>query len=273
MTAAAGKPVPVPGTRVDAAGLWPLFAHPRVGAHMSTRGGGVSQGAFASLNLRPGIGDDLQAVAANRRSLQARVGVPLQRVDQVHGCAVHRFVSGGPADPAVALPVADASLTVLAGLGCEIQVADCLPVLLCDVDGRGVAAAHAGWRGLADGVLEASVAALCDAAGTAPARLQAWLGACIGPQRFEVGVDVLQAFGASAVTPGAWFRPQAERADKWWADLASLARERLQALGVNAIGGNDGGADWCTASQPSRYFSYRRDRQTGRMAAVIWLTA
>lgn len=268
---AAVNAVPAPGTRADAAGLWPLFAHPRVRAHMSTREGGVSLGAWAGLNLRPGLGDDPSAVAANRHILQARLGVPLRRVDQVHGQAVHRFDSGVPDDPLADLPVADASLTLLAGLGCEIQVADCLPVLFADVDGRGVAAAHAGWRGLADGVLEATVAALCAAVDRPPQRLQAWLGACIGPQRFEVGVDVLQAFGARAAAPGARFIPRGESTDKWWADLAGLARDRLQAAGVGAIGGNDGGADWCTAGQPSRFFSYRRDGQTGRMSAVIWL--
>lgn len=262
----AGTP-PVPGTRVDAVGLWPQFLHPRVRAHMSTREGGVGRGAYTSLNLRPGIGDDAEAVAANRRRLQDRLGVPLHRVDQVHGSAVHRFELG--ADPTSALAVADASLTRCRALGCEIQVADCLPVLLADVDGLGVAAAHAGWRGLADGVLEATVAALCEAIDRPPQRLQAWLGACIGPNRFEVGADVLQAFGATA--PGPLFRPDAARADKWWADLPALARCRLQAAGIGAIGGNDGSADWCTASQPSRFFSHRRDHRTGRMAAVIWL--
>jgi YfiH family protein len=262
--------VPAPGTRFDPAGLYPQFLHPRVRAHMTTRAGGVSLGAYAGLNLRPGIGDDPAAVAANRRALQARLGVPLHRVDQVHGRAVHRF--GSADDPTEPLAVADASLTRCAGLGCEIQVADCLPVLLADADGRGVAAAHAGWRGLADGVLEATVTALCEATGAVPQRLQAWLGACIGPDRFEVGSDVLEAFGSDARAPGPRFRPGVGRAERWLADLPALARDRLQATGVRAIGGNDGGTDWCTVGQPSRYFSFRRDRQTGRMAAVIWLT-
>jgi YfiH family protein len=236
---------------------------------MSGRAGGVSVGPFAGLNLRPGIGDDAEAVAINRRRLQQRLGVPLHRVDQVHGRAVHRFMAGD--DPAAPLAVADASLSCAPGLGCEIQVADCLPVLLADADGRGVAAAHAGWRGLADGVLEATVTALCAAADAPPARLQAWLGACIGPDRFEVGADVLRAFGAEPAAPGPRFRPSLTRTDRWWADLPGLARDRLRAVGVVAIGGHDGGADWCTVRQPSRFFSYRRDGQTGRMAAVVWL--
>jgi YfiH family protein len=146
-----------------------------------------------------------------------------------------------------------------------VQVADCLPVLFAAPGGRGVAAAHAGWRGLAGGVVEATLTALCDAAGCAPRELQVWLGACIGPRRFEVGADVLEAFGADAREPApARFRPHAP--DKWLADLAGLARDRLQAAGVSAIHGGR----WCTVEDTSRFFSFRRDRVTGRMVAAVW---
>lgn len=252
--------------------LWPRFAAPGVRAVMTSRDGGLGQAPFDRLNLRPGIGDDEEVVRQNRQRLHARLGVPSVRVDQAHGAAVHR-VTAVDGDGAGALAVADASLTALAGVAVEIQVADCLPVLLADRHGRAVAAAHAGWRGLAGGVLEASVAALCDAAGCAPADLEVWLGPCIGPRRFEVGDDVLQAFGADrAGQPVAQaFQPvQTPAGPRWLADLPALARLRLGAVGVGAIGGNDGGDAWCTFTQATRWFSYRREPRTGRMAALIW---
>ena len=146
------------------------------------------------------------------------------------------------------------------------MVADCLPVLFAAPGARGVGAAHAGWRGLAAGVLEATVQALCDAAGCAPQELSAWLGPCIGPRQFEVGADVLDAFGPAA-DRHFQLRPRADGAPRWLADLPALARDRLQAAGVARI---SGGA-WCTVEEPSRFFSFRRDRVTGRMAAAVWL--
>ncbi|HEX7439161.1 MAG TPA: peptidoglycan editing factor PgeF, partial [Caldimonas sp.] len=174
----------------------------------------------------------------------------------------------GAADAARGAPIhaADASVTTEPGVACAVQVADCLPVLFAAPGGRAVGAAHAGWRGLAAGVLEATVGALCEAGDCAPDELQAWLGASIGPARFQVGADVLEAFGSDARAAAApRFTP--EQPGKWLADLALLATERLRAAGVAWVGG--GG--WCTVSDPSRFFSFRRDRVTGRMAAVVWI--
>lgn len=274
----AGAPDPMSPTspvlpQQDALGwLWPRFAAPGVRAVMTSREGGQGRSPFDRFNLRPGIGDDEAVVQRHRQLLQVRLGVPSVRVDQVHGAAVYRVTSPDTA-PTAPLAVADASLTTLAGVAVEIQVADCLPVLFADRQGRAVAAAHAGWRGLAGGVLEASVAALCEAAGSAPAEVEAWLGPCIGPRRFEVGEDVCRAFGADR--PGqpatAAFAPiHTPAGPRWLADLPALARQRLQAAGVGAIGGNDGGDAWCTYTQAARWFSYRRTPRTGRMAALIW---
>ncbi len=237
--------------------LRPDWHAPGVGALMSTRLGGASGGAFGSLNLKPGLGDDDAAVAANQaRFAQAIGGVP-QWLEQVHGRGVVRLPSAADDRPR-----ADASLTTEPGVACVVQVADCLPVLFAAPGARGVAAAHAGWRGLAAGVLEATLAALCEATGSEPDDIQAWLGACIGPRRFEVGPDVLQAFG-----PEAEARFVAQREGKWLADLPGLARDRLAAAGMQRL---SGGA-WCTVEDSSRFFSFRRDGVTGRMAAAIWL--
>jgi YfiH family protein len=235
-----------------------------VGALMTTRAGGVSAGPYASMNLRDGIGDDLAAVALNRARFERLIGVRPVLLDQVHGARVVRLGSDDLADGAP-LHVADASVTTEAGLACAVQVADCLPVLYAAPGGRAVGAAHAGWRGLAGGVVEATVAALCDAAGCEPGEVRVWLGACIGPRRFEVGADVLQAFGADPAETGhPRFRPHVP--GKWLADLAGLARDRLAAAGVSAVGGGQ----WCTVEDASRFFSFRRDRVTGRMVAAVW---
>lgn len=266
--------------------LRPRFTAVNVQAAMTTRLGGTSKAPFDGFNLRPGIGDDEAAVADNRRHLHATLGVPSVRVDQVHGGAVHR-IARWPVDPAAPLPVADASATAAVGLACEIQVADCLPVLFADRSGRAVAAAHAGWRGLAGGVLEATLEAVCELAGQPPEAIEAWLGPCIGPAQFEVGADVLRAFGADpvALTDSARFTPRTGAGacagavgdgggePKWLADLAGLARDRLAAAGLVHLQGNDGSAAWCTFTNVQRYFSYRRDRHTGRMAALIWRSA
>lgn len=237
--------------------LRPDWDAPGVGALMTTRRGGVSAGAFDSLNLKPGLGDDDAAVAANQARLQQAIGAAPRWLDQVHGREVVHL--GGDA---AGRPCADASLTTEPGVACVVQVADCLPALFAAPGARGVAAAHAGWRGLAAGVLEATLAALCEATGSEPRDIQVWLGACIGPRRFEVGGDVLAAFGPAS---GTRFKPQ--RQGKWLADLPGLARDRLAAAGVARV---SGGA-WCTVEDASRFFSFRRDGVTGRMAAAVWL--
>lgn len=238
-----------------------------VGAVMSTRAGGVSQGPFAGLNLRPpelpgADVDEPAAVLTNReRFALALEGARPVYLSQVHGVGVHRLTAADHA-PGRPLAEADASITTERGIACTVLVADCLPVLFATQDGQGVGAAHAGWRGLAGGVLEATLAALHDATGRPPGEVCAWLGACIGPQRFEVGADVHEAF---ADGPASCFRPTGQPG-KWWADLAGLARWRLERAGVVQLSG-DG---WCTASDASRFFSFRRDRVTGRHAAAIW---
>jgi len=238
---------------------WPL---PAVGAVMTTRHGGVSAGPFESLNLRDAIGDDAQAVARNRDLLAQSIGATPVWLNQVHGRRVVRLTT---ADLRPDAPVheADASVTSDPGIACAAQVADCLPVLFAAPAGRAVGAAHAGWRGLANGVLEATLRAVCETAGCEPQEVRAWLGACIGPTAFEVGPDVLAAFGAGPDAPR--FRPRSS--GKWLADLPGLADDRLRAAGVTELSG--GG--WCTVGNPSRFFSYRRDRVTGRMAALVWI--
>ena len=236
-----------------------------VGALMTTRRGGVSAAPFDSMNLRDGPGDDPRSVQRNRELLQGAIGAPAVYLNQVHGVQVVRL-GATDALPGAPLHRADASVTTEPGIACAVQVADCLPVLFAAPGG--VAAAHAGWRGLSSGVLEATVASLCDAAACRPADVHAWLGACIGPNKFEVGADVLAAFGESADAPSLFrFKPGRSEA-KWLANLALLARDRLVAAGVGAI--NGGG--WCTVEDASRFFSYRRDGVTGRMVAAVWLT-
>jgi len=194
-------------------------------------------------------------VAANRAEL--RLALPAEPVwlEQVHGIRV--------VDAALAakLPAADAALARQAGVVCAVMTADCLPVLFCDRAGSVVAAAHAGWRGLQAGVLEATLAAMA----VAPTEILAWLGPAIGPQAFEVGAEVRAAFVAADPAAAQAFRAQA--ADKWLADIYLLARQRLLAAGIRAISG----ADFCTVSDAQRFFSYRRDGLTGRMATLVWL--
>jgi polyphenol oxidase len=238
---------------------WPVDA--RVGALMTTRAGGVSVGPFTSLNLGRAAGDDAASVIENRRRFEAAMGVPTRYLSQVHGARVVRLSHAEQG-----LYEADAAFTTEPGLACTVLVADCLPVLFAAPGTRGVGAAHAGWRGLAGGVLEATVAALADAAGCAPRELVAWLGPCIGPRRFEVGADVLDAFGAAAA---ARFmpRPRPDGSPRWLADLPGLARDRLSAAGVTLVYGGT----WCTVEDASAFFSFRRDGVTGRMAAAVWI--
>lgn len=244
-----------------AAWLRPEPAWPGVGACMSTRDGGVSAMPFASLNLGDHVGDEPRAVAENRRRVAQACGVKPVYLNQVHGVGVARLTSAD-AEPGAARHVADGCVTTEPGIACAVLVADCLPVLFAAPAGRAVGAAHAGWRGLAAGVLEATLRQVCELAACAPGEVRAWLGACIGPTRFEVGDDVLRAFGGA----GPRFVPGA-LAGKWLADLPGLATDRLHAAGVRAISG--GG--WCTFGDASGFFSFRRERLTGRMGALIWI--
>lgn len=234
---------------------------PHVKAWMTTRRGGASTGAFDSLNLGGHVGDDPQDVLHNRARLQASVGAPLHWLEQVHGDQVidaRRLREGGPFR-------ADAVYALEPGLPCAVLVADCLPVLLCSRDGRAVAAAHAGWRGLAAGVLSRVVQRLADDGGVDPRMLRAWLGPCIGPRAFEVGDEVRQAFGPRAQEQAFRAHVRRDGSPGWLCDLPGLARLQLAEAGVLDI---DGGR-WCTFEGASDFFSFRRDRVCGRHAAVI----
>lgn len=240
---------------------WPAPAC--VKSMMTTRIGGVSVEPCTSMNLGEHVLDDPIAVAANRICLRKRLPADPVWLNQTHGSRVVQ------ANIMNAVPEADASFTREAGVVCAILTADCLPVLLCARDGRVVAAAHAGWRGLAAGVLEATL----DAMQVPPGDVIAWLGAAIGPDAFEVGDEVRTAFVQShpealhafvPISPGTPFTPST--ATKWLADIYALARIRLNACGVMAVYG--GGL--CTYTDATRFFSYRRDGRTGRMASLIW---
>lgn len=234
---------------------WP--APPNVRAACSTREGGVSAGPYESLNLGDHVGDDDARVARNRELFITALGARPVFMKQVHGAAVAPLARDTPDGVE-----ADACFTRERELACTILVADCLPVLLTDAAGSVVAAAHAGWRGLAGGVVEAASAPL-------PAgRRMAWLGPCIGPNAFEVGPEVKRAFEQHDPAAAGFFRPHSP--GKFLADLPGLARARLQALGIAEVFGNDGSDAWCTVTSRSRFFSHRRDRVSGRFAACIW---
>jgi polyphenol oxidase len=238
---------------------------------------GVSQPPFDAFNLGDHVGDDPNHVMANRHMLQVLLGVKPVYLKQVHGTEVVTLApktSHGT--------VADACITTEKKLACTIMVADCLPVLFTDTEGRFVAAAHAGWRGLVDGVLRENMLSIntlasVNTACTAP-KIIAWLGPCIGPKAFEVGDEVKAAFVAKLDGASQFFAPKDNpESGKWLADLAGLARLQLKQLGLvdNHIFGNDSSAKWCTVNNPLRFFSHRRDAvkfgSSGRMAACIWL--
>jgi YfiH family protein len=240
---------------------WPAPAG--VQAAMTTRKGGHGSPPFQGYNLGDHVGDDAATVAAHRGELARALGVQPVYLHQVHGTEVVRLDEFAPTGPAL---TADAAITTSPGVACTILVADCLPVLFADRRGRGVGAAHAGWRGLAGGVLERTVDALVRALDAQPEDLVAWLGPCIGPRRFEVGEEVRAAFLASQPGAGAHFKP-GERSGKWLADLQGLARDRLNGCGVGDVSAEPA----CTVEEASRFFSFRRDGRTGRMAALVWL--
>lgn len=233
---------------------WPAPAHVR--ALTTTRAGGVSAGAYASFNLGDHVGDDPAAVAQNRAQLREQLGIPEPSwLKQVHGTDVVE-VSFGEAGH-----VADGGFTEMAGTVCAVLTADCLPVFLCDRSGSRVAVVHAGWRGLVNGVIEAGVLALR----TPGEELLAWLGPAIGPESYEVGDDVRAEFMTASAEAESAFRQSGP--DKWLADMYALARQRLNAIGVESVYG--GGR--CTFREPDLFFSYRRDGITGRMASLIWI--
>jgi YfiH family protein len=231
---------------------WPAPANVR--AFITTRAGGSSQGPYASLNLGLRTDDDARAVAANRDRVRATVPQEPKWLRQVHGNTVVE------ADPLADSPEADAAVARRPGTVCAALVADCVPVLLADRAGTTVAVAHAGWRGLASGVIENTVERMA----LPPEGLLAYLGPGIGPRAFEVGADVRDAFLARDPRSKSAFAPHAP--GKWLADLFMLARQRLDGIGITNV---YGGAH-CTYSDPQRFFSYRRERTTGRMAALIW---
>jgi hypothetical protein len=240
----------------------PDWTVPRsVRAFATTRHGGASAGARATMNLGRNVGDDPFALAENRRRLEEFLPSPPTWLTQVHGADVAVLRASSPGAPS---PVADAAITREPGVVCTVLTADCLPVLFADRRGGAVGIAHAGWRGLAAGVLEATMTALGELA-VASDEVIAWLGPAIGPDRFEVGADVRDRFCAADPAAEASFVPQ--RPGKWHADLPALARGRLARAGVFRVTG--GGH--CTYSDAARFFSYRRERDTGRMATAIWL--
>jgi len=282
----------------EAAGL-PTFAEwagpswNGIRAFCSERAGGVSLAPYAGLNLGIHVGDDLLAVAENRARLRAQLPAEPCWLDQVHGIDVFdadtsqgsqlaNLVSDSAANsaaeppPGQALsrastwhpPRADAAITQTPGRVLAILTADCLPVVIVDEAATILGAAHAGWRGLVGGVLESTLARMAQAAGGSPS-WKAWIGPAIGPQAFEVGADVRDAFLADDAGNATCFVPRADVAGKWWADLPELAARRLRRAGVTQVELSGR----CTVSEPERYFSYRRDGKTGRIATLAWLTA
>ena len=241
-----------------------------VGAACSQRLGGVSVAPWDSLNLGGAVGDELAHVALNRTRFTEAIGAQPVWLRQVHGRDVIRLRADASARAAsTPTRTADAAWTTERGLACAVLVADCMPALFALDDGSAVAAAHAGWRGLAAGVLEATVQALCEGTGQPPERVQVWLGPCIGPTAFEVGADVLDAFAVDrcgAAARGFVPRPRADGSPRWLANLPWLATDRLQRAGVHRVSS----AGRCTVNEPSRFFSFRRDGVTGRFAAAIW---
>lgn len=235
---------------------WPLPAGVR--SLVTTRNGGVSRIPFASLNLGGHVGDDPDAVAVNRERVGALIGGNPLWLNQVHGV---RVVDAAAYSHQDLPPEADAAFSRQAGVVCTVMTADCLPVLFCDDAGTVVAAAHAGWRGLLAGILEETIAAM-----NVPAnRLLVYLGPAIGRHAFEVGDEVRSAFMAADAGSETAFQPS--RPGKWLADIYRLARRRLAGQGIERVFGGS----FCTVSETDRFFSYRRDGQTGRMASMIWL--
>ncbi len=250
---------------------WP-DAPPNVGALATTRTGGFSQAPYddgqggGGLNLGLHCGDDAATVQQNRARLQQALPGRPAWIAQVHGVAVVDAANVGEGKPVLA---GDASIATTPGVVCAVMTADCLPVLFADVDGKVVGAAHAGWRGLAAGVLAETIKAMRNAGA---GDITAWLGPAIGPNQFEVGTDVLDSFVGAAqagemAQVRAAFKPYPGRPYKYFADIYALARLLLARDGVTRVSGGT----FCTASDPARFYSYRRDHVTGRLASLIWI--
>jgi len=239
--------------------LWANWPAPEnIKALVTTRNGGLSAGGYTSFNLGLSSGDQPATVHANRQLLQQDLNIRPRWLKQTHGIAV----ADACQDPEGT--EADAAVARQPGSVCAVLTADCLPVLFCDRDGTAVAAAHAGWRGLANGVLEATVQSM----GVPAESIMAWFGPAISIQHFEVGPEVREQFithdsgAAQAFIPGI--------GDRWFANLYALARRRLESLGIHHINGGK----YCSYAQPELFFSYRRDgAQSGRMASLIWIEA
>jgi len=246
---------------------WP--APSRVRAASTERGVGVSEGPYARFNLGAHVGDDPEAVVANRDALIETLGLASEPhwLDQVHGRAVldldaergHSSISHRERE--ISAPKADGAVTSHPGHACVVMTADCVPVLFCDTAGTRVGIAHAGWRGLATGVLPATIASM----GADPARILVWLGPAIGQRAYEVGEEVRRALVGADPGAAACFEPNEK--GRWQADLYGLARRVLEGVGVTAIYG--GG--FCTYTESERFFSHRREAPCGRMATLIWL--
>jgi len=235
---------------------WP--APFNVKALQTTRAGGVSKGVYASLNLGAHVQDDPIAVAANRQRLSAYLPSEPVWVNQVHGINVIDAAASS------CLENADAAFSTKPNVVCVTMTADCLPVLICDRQGTAVAAVHAGWRSLCDGVIEATV----DKMQVPANEILAWLGPAIGPKKFEVGDEVRSQFMARDTQAELAF---VAHGDKWLCNLYLIAQQRLHRMGVTQIYGAGINEDFCTYSDEARFFSYRRDNVTGRMASLIWL--
>ncbi len=237
---------------------WPAPAN--VKALQTTRVGGLSVAPYASLNLGAHVNDDGNTVAHNRQLLSPYLPSEPVWVNQVHGIEVIDVAKSG------CLENADASFTTKNNVVCVTMTADCLPVLLCDTDGTVVAAVHAGWRGLCDGVIESAVNKMPVQA----SHILAWLGPAIGPNAFEVDDDVREQFIQKDSQAALAFKPQG---DKWLCDMYLIAKQRLKNLGVTQIYGGSINEDFCTYTDEARFFSFRRDNVTGRMASMIWLAS
>ena len=256
---------------------WPAPAS--VKAVVTTRLGGVSQEPFESLNPAFHVGDDAKNVARNRQliSNELTANFEPQWLEQVHGIdVVEARIDHADIGPLVnkqegivkaicqlGVPCADAIITSDLGLPCAVMTADCLPVLFCNVEGDQVGVAHAGWRGLAAGVLENTFASFDQP----PERMLVWLGPAIGPDNFEVGEEVRDTFLSFSARTEAAFQPNKSKPGHWFADLYLLAKIRLNRLGIESIYGGD----FCTYADSARFYSYRRDHDTGRMASIIWI--
>ena len=240
---------------------WP--APTNVKALQTTRNGGVSHAPYASLNLGAHVGDDALTVAKNRQLLNPYLPSEPVWVNQVHGIEVI------DAAKSTSLQNADASFTTQPNVVCVTMTADCLPVLLCDSAGTVVSAVHAGWRGLCDGVIEAAVNKMS----VRPSDILAWLGPAIGPNAFEVGDDVRQQFMAQDSQAELAFKPHTEHQlnGKWLCGMYLIAQQRLNKVGVTQIYGGGINEDFCTYTDEARFFSFRRDNVTGRMAGMIWI--